>query len=70
MADVQVQSNGGRGGMSIAIVILVIVILALVAWLVFGGGMTTKKEVDINIEAPAVTSPSGDSNTAGSGQNQ
>jgi hypothetical protein len=70
MADVQVQSNGGRGGLTTAIVILVIVILALVAWIVFGGGLTTKKEVDINIDAPAVTNPSGGSNTGGSGQSQ
>jgi hypothetical protein len=70
MADVQIQSNGGRGGLTVAVVILVIVVLALVAWMVLGGGITTKKEVDVNIDAPAVTSPSGDANTGGSGQNQ
>lgn len=69
MADVQISNTPpageprSGGGGAWAWVLLVIVLLAVIAWLVFGGGLsrTTRHDVDVNISAPSGGSGGGTS---------
>jgi uncharacterized membrane protein len=59
-----INSGGGGGGGATIAVILLIIAVAVVLFLVFGrgllsGGETTKIDADVNIDAPATSTPTG-----------
>lgn len=50
-------SGGGNTGMAF-IIGAVVVVLAIVAWVVFSGGMNQTKKVDVDVDLPAIEAPS------------
>ena len=56
MADVQIQqtpSSGGGSGLVWGIV--VVILLAVIAWFVFGGGLTQNKTTKVEITTPGAS---------------
>jgi hypothetical protein len=74
MADVNIQQTppdqaprgGGGGGAAWAVV--VVVLIAVIAWLVFGGGIhrTSTYRADVKITPPSAPAPSAPSPSGGS----
>jgi hypothetical protein len=54
MAD---GSSGGGVGVGLIVGALVVVV-AIIGVVVFGGNFTSTKNVDVNVHAPAISSPS------------
>ena len=53
------QSNSGGGNTGMAFIVgAVVVVLAIVAWVVFSGGMNQTKKVDVDVSLPKVEAPS------------
>lgn len=50
-------NSGGNSGLAFVVGGLVVLVLAIGAFLLFGGGLTQKKEVDVNIKAPNIEAP-------------
>ena len=53
MAD----GSGGGAGMGVIVGALVVVV-AIIGVMVFGGNLTSTKNVDVNVHAPAMSAPS------------
>ncbi len=53
-----VPSNGGGNAGMAFIIGAVVVVLAIVAWVVFSGGMNQTKKVDVDVDLPKVEAPS------------
>lgn len=51
------SSGGGNSGLAFVVGGLFILVLVIGAFLIFGGGLTQKKEVDVNIKAPDIPAP-------------
>jgi hypothetical protein len=75
MADVNIQQTppeaprGGGGGSGAAWAVVVVVLIAVIAWLVFGGGIhrTSTYRADVKITPPpAPTAPSPSAPSGGS----
>ncbi|HXG58868.1 MAG TPA: hypothetical protein VNL91_07580 [Thermoanaerobaculia bacterium] len=63
MADVQIQQQPGGANWVWALV--VIVLLAVIGWLIFGGGYLFEEKTEIKVRTPAAGSSPG-SGTSGS----
>jgi hypothetical protein len=50
-------SSGNNSGLAFVVGGLVVLVLVIGAFLMFGGGLTQKKEVDVNIKAPDIEAP-------------
>lgn len=61
MTDQNTQSNGGRSGGGAGLAFIVgglLVAVAIIAWFVFGRGMTPEtKDVDVDVNLPSVEAP-------------
>lgn len=60
MAD-NINNNPGNSGGNTAMAFIigaVVVVLAIVAWVVFSGGMNQTKKVDVDVDLPKVEAPS------------
>lgn len=54
----ETHTRGGDGGTGMAFIIgALAVVVAVIAYLVFAGGVTQKKSVDINVSARQVEAP-------------
>lgn len=51
------QSSGGGNTAMAFIIGAVVVVLAIVAWVVFSGGMSQTKKVDVDVDLPAIEAP-------------
>lgn len=51
------EGSGGNSGLAFVVGGLVVVVLVIGAFLLFGGGLTQKKTVDVNIKAPNIEAP-------------
>jgi hypothetical protein len=54
------EGRGGNAGLAF-IVGAVVVVVAIIAWFVFGGGMTPQaptKSIDVDVSVPEVPAPS------------
>lgn len=51
------EGNSGNSGLAFVVGGLVVVVLVIGAFLIFGGGLTQKKSVDINVKAPDIEAP-------------
>jgi hypothetical protein len=54
MAD---GNSGGNSGLAFVVGGLLVLVVLIGAFLIFGGGLTQKKEVDVNIKAPEIPAP-------------
>lgn len=54
MAD---GNSGGISGLAFIVGGLLVLVVLIGAFLIFGGGLTQKKEVDVNIKAPEIPAP-------------
>jgi hypothetical protein len=70
MADVQIQQTPATGsGSGWVWGLVVLILLAVIGWLVFGGGLhrTTTTKIDINTPGASAPAPSGGTGTPPSG---
>lgn len=51
------SGNSGNSGLAFVVGGLVVVVLVIGAFLIFGGGLTQKKSVDINVKTPDIEAP-------------
>lgn len=51
------QGSGGNSGLAFVVGGLVVLVAVIGAFLIFGGGLSQKKEVDVNIKAPDIEAP-------------
>jgi hypothetical protein len=49
--------SGGNSGLAFVVGGLLVLVVVIGAFLIFGGGLTQKKEVDVNIKAPDIPAP-------------
>ncbi len=53
------QTNSGGGNTGLAFIVgAVVVVLGVIAWVMFSGGMTQTKKVDVDVDLPKVEAPS------------
>jgi len=50
--------KSGNSGLAFVVGALFVLVLVIGGFLVFGGGLSQKKEVDINVKAPQIEAPS------------
>ncbi|WGM40583.1 hypothetical protein [Caulobacter sp. NIBR1757] len=51
------NTGGGNSGLAFVVGGLLVLVVVIGAFLIFGGGLTQKKEVDVNIKAPDIQAP-------------
>jgi hypothetical protein len=57
--DLMTEQSSGGGGTAMAFIIgAVVVVLAIVAWVVFSGGMNQTRKVEVDVDLPAIEAPS------------
>ena len=49
--------KSGNSGLAFVVGALFVLVLVIGGFLVFGGGLSQKKEVDINVKAPQIEAP-------------
>lgn len=51
------NSGGGNNGLAFIVGGLLVLVVIIGAFVFLGGGLTQKKEVDVNIKAPEIEAP-------------